>query len=282
MQNTNSAHKTYIENLYQQTNTEKNIQLSAQDIQILKNIITQLDTGKLRVAEKIDQTWIIHQWIKQAILLYIKHMPLQEFNTQYTQYLDKIAGKFHNKTMAEIQQAKLRIVPPANVRFGAYLAPGVVVMPAFVNIGAYIDCNCMLDSWTTIGSCAQIGKNVHVSMNAGIGGVLEPLQANPTIIEDNCFIGAGAQIAEGMLIKQGAVIGMGVHLNQSTKILDRTNQKISYAIIPENAVVVPGTINSKDGSHQINCAIIAKYADQKTRNKIGINQLLRMDDAVTT
>lgn len=230
-------------------------------------IIEQLNLGTLRIAEKINQEWITHQWLKKAVLLYFKITDNHIIDGGFAHYFDKVPLKE--------PAPGVRIVPPAVARKGAYIAPNTVLMPSYVNIGAYIDSGTMVDTWATVGSCAQIGKNVHISGGAGIGGVLEPLQANPTIIEDNCFIGARSEIVEGVIVEEGAVISMGVFIGQSTRIYDRESQTISYGRIPKNAVVVPGNLPSKDGKYSLYCAVIVKKVDDKTREKTTLNTLLR-------
>lgn len=237
--------------------------------------IAQLDCGTLRVAEKHAGHWQVNEWLKKAVLLYFRIQPNQVIEGTGTRYYDKIPLKYGAHTRAEFQREGARIVPPATVRYGAYLAPDVVLMPSYVNIGAYVDRGTMVDTWATIGSCAQIGKNVHISGGTGIGGVLEPLQAAPTIIEDDCFIGARSEIVEGVLVETGAVISMGVFIGQSTRIYDRESGAISYGRVPAGAVVVPGSLPSADGHYSLQCAVIVKRVDAKTRAKIGINELLR-------
>lgn len=241
-------------------------------------VIAQLDRGTLRVAEKIEGSWEVHAWIKKAILLYFRVLESQVMPMGFSQCFDKVPAKYAAYDAAQFAQSGARIVPPTAVRKGAYIAPSTVLMPCFVNIGAYVDTGTMVDTWATVGSCAQIGKNVHLSGGVGIGGVLEPLQANPVIIEDNCFIGARSEVVEGMIVEQGAVISMGVYLGQSTRIYDRATDTISYGRIPAGAVVVPGNLPSADGKYSLYCAVIVKRVDEKTRAKVGINALLR--DAV--
>ena len=237
--------------------------------------ISLLDQGKLRVAEKIDGTWQIYQWLKKAILLYFRLHDNQVMSGNYTHYFDKIPVKFPDNNFDAFKAVGARIVPPALARKGAYLAPNTILMPSYVNIGAYIDSGTMVDTWATVGSCAQIGKNVHLSGGVGIGGVLEPLQATPTIIEDNCFIGARSEIVEGVIVEEGSVISMGVYIGQSTRIYHRDTDTISYGRIPAGSVVVPGNLPSADGKYSLYCAVIVKQVDAKTREKVGINALLR-------
>ncbi len=234
-----------------------------------------LDQGRLRVAEKKDGVWQVNQWLKKAVLLSFRIEDNSFMKGGFTNYYDKVPSKFSDYNSRDFRESGVRVVPPAAARHGAYIAPGVVLMPSYVNIGAYVDSGTMVDTWATVGSCAQIGKNVHLSGGVGIGGVLEPLQANPTIIEDNCFIGARSEIVEGVIVEEGAVISMGVYIGQSTKIYDRATGEILYGRVPAGAVVVPGSLPAKDGSHSLYCAVIIKQVDEKTRSKVGINELLR-------
>lgn len=241
----------------------------------LQLIITLLEMGTLRVASLHNHQWIIHTWIKQAILLYFRVYDNQVMAGQLGNYFDKIPLRFQQYTTDDFQKLKIRVVPPARVRMGAYIAPQVVLMPSYVNIGAYIGEGTMIDTWATIGSCAQIGKNVHISGGVGIGGVLEPLQANPTIIEDNCFIGARSEIVEGVIVEKNSVISMGVFIGQSTKIYDRESDQVLYGKVPAGSVVVSGSLPSSNGKYNLYCAVIVKKVDEKTRSKTSINQLLR-------
>ncbi len=234
-----------------------------------------LNDGRLRVAEPGDGGWIVHEWLKKAVLLSFCITDNEIIDGGHTRYRDKVAGRFALGSTKELDRGGVRIVPPATARFGSFIAPGVVLMPSFVNIGAYVDSGAMVDTWATVGSCAQIGKNVHLSGGVGIGGVLEPLQAAPTIIEDDCFIGARSEIVEGVIVEQGAVISMGVFIGQSTRIYDRTRDEVSYGRVPAGAVVVPGSLPAADGRYSLACAVIVKQVDQKTRSKVGINALLR-------
>lgn len=237
--------------------------------------IDLLDQGYARVAEKRDNQWVVNEWLKKAVLLYFCISENKPIEAGFTQFYDKVPMKFQSMSPAQLLENGVRVVPPACVRRGAYVARGVVLMPSYVNIGAYVDQGAMIDTWATVGSCAQIGKNVHLSGGVGIGGVLEPLQAKPTIIEDNCFIGARSEVVEGVIVEEGAVISMGVFLGQSTKIYDRETGEISYGRIPAGAVVVPGSLPSTDGKYALNCAVIVKRVDAQTRAKVGINELLR-------
>lgn len=238
-------------------------------------IFTGLDKGNLRVAEKIQGDWVVHQWIKKAILLSFKITPNQKIDAGFCQFYDKVPLKYQDMEEAELAKQGVRIVPHAMVRRGAFIARNSVLMPSYVNIGAYIDSGAMIDTWATVGSCAQIGKNVHLSGGAGIGGVLEPLQANPTIIEDDCFIGARSEVVEGVIVEKGSVLSMGVYLGQSTKIYNRLTGEITYGRVPPGSVVVPGNLPSSDGTHSLYCAVIIKQVDEKTRSKVSINELLR-------
>ena len=249
--------------------------VSAEVRQAVEAAIGLLNRGEVRVAEKQDGHWIVHAWLKKAVLLYFRIQPNQVMENGAAHYYDKIPLKYLAHTQAEFVREGVRIVPPASVRYGAYLAPDVVLMPSYVNIGAYVDNGTMVDTWATIGSCAQIGRNVHISGGVGIGGVLEPLQATPTIIEDDCFIGARSEIVEGVIVETGAVISMGVFIGQSTRIYDRDSGDISYGRVPAGAVVVPGSLPSPDGRYSLQCAVIVKRVDAKTRAKVGINELLR-------
>jgi len=234
-----------------------------------------LDSGTVRVAEKRDGEWHVNQWLKKAVLLSFRLYDNTLMPGGWTNYYDKVPTKYGASDEAAFAAGGVRVVPPAVARRGAYIAPGVVLMPSYVNIGAYVDSGTMVDTWATVGSCAQIGKNVHLSGGVGIGGVLEPLQANPCIIEDNCFIGARSEIVEGVIVEEGAVISMGVYIGQSTKIYNRETGEITYGRVPRGAVVVPGSLPAPDGSHSLYCAVIIKQVDEKTRAKVGINELLR-------
>lgn len=244
----------------------------------IERTLNLLDKGELRVAEKQGDHWVVNEWLKKAVLLSFKINKNQIIDAGFTKYYDKVATKFSKMEGEKIKQQGARIVPPAMVRHGAYIAPDVVLMPSYVNIGAYVDSASMVDTWATVGSCAQIGKNVHLSGGVGIGGVLEPLQAAPTIIEDDCFIGARSEIVEGVVVEKGSVISMGAYIGKSTKIYDRKTGEINYGRIPSGSVVVPGNLPSKDGKYSLYCAIIVKQVDEKTRSKTSINELLRTTD----
>jgi 2,3,4,5-tetrahydropyridine-2-carboxylate N-succinyltransferase len=234
-----------------------------------------LDSGKARVAEKAAGGWVVNEWLKKAVLLSFRIEDNRFIKGGFTNYYDKVESKFADMNTREFRDAGVRVVPPATARKGSYIAPGTVLMPSYVNIGAYVDSGTMVDTWATVGSCAQIGKNVHLSGGVGIGGVLEPLQASPTIIEDNCFIGARSEVVEGVIVEEGSVISMGVYIGQSTRIFDRETGEIMYGRVPKGSVVVSGNLPSKDGSYSLYCAVIVKKVDEKTLSKVGINELLR-------
>ncbi len=245
--------------------------------QAVAKVLAELDAGRLRVAGKKDGEWVTHQWLKKAVLLSFRLRDNEIMQGGYTHYFDKVDSKFARYSQEDFAAGGYRVVPPAAVRHGAHIARNVVLMPSYVNVGAYVDEGTMVDTWATVGSCAQIGKNVHLSGGVGIGGVLEPLQANPTIIEDNCFIGARSEIVEGVVVGEGSVISMGVYIGQSTKIYDRAKNTVSYGKIPPGSVVVSGNLPGGDGRYSLYCAVIIKQVDAKTRAKTGINELLRGD-----
>jgi len=236
-----------------------------------------LDSGRARVAEKVDGAWIVNQWLKKAVLLSFRLNPMTEIpgGPGGAMWWDKVDSKFLGWDAARFGEAGFRAVPGCIVRKGAYIAPGAVLMPSFVNLGAYVGEGAMIDTWATVGSCAQIGRNVHISGGAGIGGVLEPLQAGPVIIEDDCFIGARSEVAEGVIVEQGAVLSMGVFLGASTKIVDRATGEVIYGRVPAYSVVVPGAMPSDKGGPSLACAVIVKRVDERTRSKTSINELLR-------
>ena len=246
----------------------------------IKNAVDQainlLDSGKARVSEKSGDTWIVNEWLKKAVLLSFRIYDNEVIRDGYTNYYDKVPSKFADMNSDQLRESGARIVPPAAVRKGSYIAPNVIVMPSYVNIGAYVDSGTMVDTWATVGSCAQIGKNVHLSGGVGIGGVLEPLQAAPTIIEDECFIGARSEVVEGVVIGEGSVLSMGVFIGQSTKIYNRDTGEIVYGRVPPGSVIVPGSLPAADGSHSIYCAVIVKQVDAQTRRKTSLNELLRI------
>ena len=250
----------------------------------VEHAIAELDTGRARVAEKIDGQWVTRQWLKKAVLLSFRLRDNRIVASpgattpggpRLPQFYDKVSSKFDDYTEADFAAGGFRVVPTAVVRRGAFIASNVVLMPSFVNIGAYVDEATMVDTWVTVGSCAQIGKNVHLSGGVGIGGVLEPLQANPTIIEDNCFIGARSEVVEGVVVEENSVLGMGVFISQSTKIYNRATREVSFGRVPAGSVVVAGSLPATDGSHSLYCAVIVKQVDSKTRAKTSINELLR-------
>jgi 2,3,4,5-tetrahydropyridine-2-carboxylate N-succinyltransferase len=243
----------------------------------VEQVIAALDAGQVRVAEKQAGEWITHQWVKKAVLLSFRLHDNEVLQGGHTHYFDKVESKFARYTQADFAAGGYRVVPPAMARRGAFIAKNVVMMPSYVNIGAYVDEGTMVDTWATVGSCAQIGKNVHLSGGVGIGGVLEPLQANPTIIEDNCFIGARSEVVEGVIVGEGSVVSMGVYIGQSTKIYNRATGEVSYGRIPPGSVVVSGNLPGGDGRYSLYCAVIIKQVDAKTRAKTGINELLRGD-----
>ncbi|MER2493024.1 2,3,4,5-tetrahydropyridine-2,6-dicarboxylate N-succinyltransferase [Catenovulum sediminis] len=244
----------------------------------IEEAINLLDSGKARVAEKISGEWVVHQWLKKAVLLSFRINDNAPIDGGETQYYDKVPLKYTNYTAEQFKAEGVRVVPPATVRRGSCIAKNTVLMPSYVNIGAFVDEGSMVDTWATVGSCAQIGKNVHLSGGVGIGGVLEPLQANPTIIEDNCFIGARSEIVEGVVVEEGSVISMGVYIGQSTRIYDRETGEIHYGRVPAGSVVVSGSLPSKCGKYSLYAAVIVKKVDAKTLSKVGINGLLRSID----
>ncbi|MGD8311455.1 MAG: 2,3,4,5-tetrahydropyridine-2,6-dicarboxylate N-succinyltransferase [Gammaproteobacteria bacterium] len=237
--------------------------------------IDMLDRGSARVAEKRNGSWAVNEWLKKAVLLFFRIEDNTLIKAGFTNYYDKVPSKFADTSSREFRDGGVRVVPPATARRGAYIAPGAVLMPSYVNIGARVGSGTMVDTWATVGSCAQIGENVHLSGGVGIGGVLEPVQASPTIIEDNCFIGARSEVVEGVIVEEGSVISMGVYIGQSTRIYDRTTGEILYGRIPAGSVVVSGNLPSRDGTYSLYCAVIVKRVDEKTRSKVGINELLR-------
>ena len=267
--------KSLIETAFEQRADITPKTVSAEVKQAVEQVLSMLDNGSARVAEKIAGEWVVHQWLKKAVLLSFRINDNEVMDGAENRFFDKVPMKYAGYTDAQFRADGVRIVPPAAVRRGSYIGKNVVVMPSYVNIGAYVGEGSMVDTWATVGSCAQIGKNVHLSGGVGIGGLLEPLQANPTIIEDNCFIGARSEVVEGVIVEEGAVLSMGVYISQSTRIYDRETGEISYGRVPAGAVVVPGTIPAKDGSHSLYAAIIVKKVDAQTRAKVGINALLR-------
>jgi len=242
----------------------------------VEHVISELNAGRLRVAERQGVgRWTVNQWVKKAVLLSFRLADNQLMHAGDLTFFDKVPTKFAHMDEAALHAAGVRVVPPAVARRGSYVARGVVLMPSYVNIGAYVDEGTMVDTWATVGSCAQIGKNVHLSGGVGIGGVLEPIQAGPTIIEDNCFIGARSEVVEGVVVEENSVISMGVYIGQSTKIYDRATGEVSYGRIPAGSVVVSGNLPSADGKYSLYCAVIVKKVDAQTRSKTSINELLR-------
>jgi 2,3,4,5-tetrahydropyridine-2-carboxylate N-succinyltransferase len=252
---------------------------SAGEVRELSDAVEQaiglLDTGQARIAVKENGTWHVNQWLKKAVLLSFRLAANEVIRGKHSNFFDKVPLKYSGFEQEDFDKAGVRVVPDAIVRKGAYVAPGVVLMPCYVNIGANIDSGTLIDTWATVGSCAQIGRNVHLSGGVGIGGVLEPVQAGPTIIEDNCFIGARSEIVEGVVVEEGSVISMGVFIGQSTRIYDRETGEVSYGRVPSGSVVVAGNLPSADRSHSLYCAVIVKQVDAQTRSKTSLNQLLR-------
>lgn len=267
--------KLTIEQAWENRDNISPASVSDEVFNAINESLALLDSGKARVAEKISGEWVVHQWLKKAVLLSFRIRDNAPMSDGVNQFYDKVPLKFTDYTPEQFKQEGMRVVPNAVARQGSFVGKNVVLMPSYVNIGAYVDEGTMVDTWATVGSCAQIGKNVHLSGGVGIGGVLEPLQANPTIIEDNCFIGARSEIVEGVVVEEGAVISMGVYISQSTRIYDRETGETHYGRVPAGAVVVPGSLPSKGGSHSLYAAIIVKKVDQQTREKVGINALLR-------
>ena len=264
-----------INNAFEQRADITPANASAEVRNAVAEAITLLDTGKARVAEKIKGDWVTNQWLKKAVLLSFRINENRLMDGGNTRYYDKVDCKYASYSEEDFAKAGVRVVPNAVARRGSYIAPGAILMPSYVNIGAYVDSGTMVDTWVTVGSCAQIGKNVHLSGGVGIGGVLEPLQAGPTIIGDNCFIGARSEIVEGVIVEDGCVISMGVYIGQSTKIFNRMTGEIAYGRIPAGSVVVSGNLPSADGKYSLYCAVIIKQVDERTRSKTGINELLR-------
>ncbi|MCP4078411.1 MAG: 2,3,4,5-tetrahydropyridine-2,6-dicarboxylate N-succinyltransferase [Gammaproteobacteria bacterium] len=253
--------------------TPRNVETLVKDA--VTEAISLLDSGQARVAEPVDGGWQVNEWLKKAVLLSFRIDDNQFIKGGFTNYYDKVESKFADMNTREFRESGVRVVPPATARRGSFIAPGVVLMPSYVNIGAYVGSGTMVDTWATVGSCAQIGENVHLSGGVGIGGVLEPLQAAPTIIEDNCFVGARSEVVEGVIVEKNSVISMGVYIGQSTKIYNREKDEVTYGRIPEGSVVVSGNLPSENGKYSLYCAVIVKQVDAKTRSKVGINELLR-------
>lgn len=267
--------KPIIEKSYQTINEINSETIETTSKTAILEAIALLNQGKLRVAEKVNDEWIVHEWLKQAILLSFRVMNAELIDARYTHYFDKIPLKFSHYQQKQFQTEALRVVPNACIRYGSFIGKHTILMPSFVNIGAYIDEGSMIDTWATVGSCAQIGKNVHLSGGVGIGGVLEPLQARPTIIEDNCFIGARSEVVEGVVVEENSVLGMGVFIGRSTPIYNRKTDEVTYGRVPAGSVILAGSLPSKTGHCHLNCAVIIKQIDDQTRAKVAINELLR-------
>jgi len=244
-------------------------------VEAVQQAVSSLDSGKARVAEKVGDEWQVNQWLKKAVLLSFRLADNAVMPGTHSRFYDKVPMKYAEYSEEDFRRDEVRVVPDAIVRRGAFVAADVVLMPSYVNIGAYVDSGTMVDTWATVGSCAQIGKNVHISGGVGIGGVLEPVQAGPTIIEDDCFIGARSEVVEGVIVEKGSVLSMGVYIGQSTRIYDRDTGDISYGRVPAGSVVVPGSLPSDDGKYSLYCAVIVKHVDEKTLAKTSLNDLLR-------
>lgn len=249
--------------------------IGAAEREAIMSVLAGLNNGSIRVAEKTAEGWQTNQWVKKAVLLSFRLMPNEVMKAGPFTWCDKLPLKFHGDEGKSIAESGVRVIPGAVARYGSFIESGAVLMPSFVNVGARVGSGTMVDTWATVGSCAQVGKNCHLSGGVGIGGVLEPVQAGPTIIEDNCFIGARSEIVEGVIVEENSVISMGVFIGQSTKIYDRTTGEIFRGRVPAGSVVVPGSLPSKDGAYNLNCAVIVKRVDAKTRSKTSINDLLR-------
>lgn len=272
MENLQSA----VESAWESRESSASREFQLEYKKVIEKCLLGLEEGHLRVAEPKGDNWYVNEWLKKAVLLYFALTRNTVIEGSPTHFWDKVPCRFVDATQSEFEQVGARIVPPATIRRGAFLGKGVVCMPSYVNIGAWVGSGTMIDTWATVGSCAQIGKDVHVSGGVGIGGVLEPLQASPTIIEDNCFIGARSEIVEGVRIGQGSVISMGVYIGQSTRIYDREKDQVSFGYVPSGSVVVPGSLPSDNGKYALNCAVIVKRVDARTRAKTSINELLRL------
>ena len=267
--------QTIIEHAFEERADITPVNVNSSLLAAIHEAIDLIDRGEARVAEKIDGEWVVHEWLKKAVLLYFRTHDNDVIDGDITRFFDKVPLKFEHYSIDDFHRDGIRVVPPAIVRKGAFIDRDAVLMPSYVNIGARVGKGTMIDTWATVGSCAQIGDNVHISGGAGIGGVLEPLQATPTIIEDNCFIGARSEVVEGVIVEEGAVIGMGVFLGQSTRIYDRERDEILYGRVPAGSVIVPGSLAAENGKYSLSCAVIVKKVDEKTRSKVGINELLR-------
>ena len=270
-----SSLETLIDDAFERRNALGAAEIDTHLRPALHQVLDLLESGELRVAEPAGDGWKVHQWVKKAVLLYFRINDNRVVDGGPAGAFDKVPLRFGHGDDASLQQLGARVVPGALVRRGAHIARDVVLMPSYVNIGAHVGAGSMVDTWATVGSCAQIGARVHLSGGVGIGGVLEPLQANPTVIEDDCFIGARSEVVEGVVVEKGSVIGMGVFLGQSTRIYHRATGEVSYGRIPAGSVVVAGSLPAKDGSHSLYAAVIVKQVDEKTRSKTGINELLR-------
>lgn len=265
-----------IEQAWEERTSLNKIELDKKYESAINHALMGLESGIYRVAQPLENDqWQVNEWLKKAVLMYFTISDNYVTQGASQNYFDKVPCRFQNATQEDFEKVGARIVPPATIRMGAFLGKNVVVMPSYINIGAYVDEGTMVDTWVTVGSCAQIGKNVHLSGGVGIGGVLEPLQSSPTIIEDDCFIGARSEVVEGVRIGKGSVLSMGVFISQSTKIYNRATKEITYGYVPPGSVVVPGNLPSKDGSHSLSCAVIVKTVDAQTRAKTSINELLR-------
>lgn len=267
--------KNYLEAQFETRDTLSPGQAPTELIDALHDVFEGLDQGTLRVAEKKEHQWTVNTWLKKAILLSFKCYPNQVMEGGFSRFYDKLPLKFSDTSAESFAEQGVRVVPHAIARRGSYIGKNTILMPSYINIGAYIDEGSMIDTWATVGSCAQIGKHVHISGGAGIGGVLEPLQAEPTIIEDHCFIGARSEVVEGVIVEHHAVLSMGVFLGQSTKIYNRLTGEITTGRVPAGAVVVPGSLPSADGTHSLACAVIVKQVDEQTRAKVSVNDILR-------
>ena len=268
--------RTVIETAFANRSTLSPGNASPEVRDAVEHVIEMLDTGEARVAEPTTDGWQVNEWLKKAVLLFFRLHPNVVIDGGSTRFFDKVPLKYAAYDSERFAADGARVVPPAVVRRGAFIGHDAVLMPSYVNIGAYVGSGTMVDTWATVGSCAQIGRNVHISGGAGIGGVLEPLQAAPTIIEDDCFIGARSEVVEGVIVERGAVLSMGVFVGQSTRIYDRERDEVSYGRIPAGAVVVPGSLPADNGRYSLACAVIVKRVDEKTRSRVGINELLRM------
>ncbi|MBW3566662.1 MAG: 2,3,4,5-tetrahydropyridine-2,6-dicarboxylate N-succinyltransferase [Proteobacteria bacterium] len=267
--------ETIIDHAFEQRDRISPVNINEGVREAVLHVVDGLDRGEYRIAEKQNGKWVVNEWLKKAVLLYFRVSDNEVMRTDLTRFFDKVPLKYANYSIDDFHRDGVRVVPPAMVRKGAFIDKDAVLMPSYINIGARVGKGTMIDTWATVGSCAQIGDNVHISGGAGIGGVLEPLQATPTIIEDNCFIGARSEVVEGVIVEEGAVIGMGVFLGQSTRIYDRNNDEVLYGRVPAGSVVVPGSLPAENGKYSLGCAVIVKKVDAKTRGKVGINQLLR-------